>query len=273
MDEKRTTSGTPASALPRDPLVELIGVKKGFDGNEVLRGVDLYLHRGAVTTIIGGSGSGKSVLVKHIIGLLKADEGEVLFEGEDITPLGPRQLGKIRRNFGMLFQHSALFDSMNVEDNIAFPLRQHTRKSSREIRDIVSEKLGLLGLEGIEKRFPADLSGGMRKRVGLARAIVLNPKVIIYDEPTTGLDPIMTVNVDRMIQEAQEKLQVTSVVISHDMASTFRISDRIAMLYKGEIVEYGTPDMILNSSQPMVLDFLEASSSPRTVEHQTRGTT
>lgn len=249
-------------SLRHDALIDVVEVSKSFGDNAVLRGVSLHVERGCITTIIGGSGSGKSVLVKHIIGLLKPDSGQVLFEGQDIVPMGARELRDIRRNFGMLFQHSALFDSMTVEENIAFPLQEHTRKTPREIRSIVREKLDLLGLHGIEKRSPADLSGGMRKRVGLARAIVLNPKVIIYDEPTTGLDPIMTRAVDGMIRETQEKLSITSVVISHDMASTFRISDRVAMLYQGEIVEYGTPDMILSSEKPMVRDFLSASSNP-----------
>jgi len=248
--------------MASDPIVEVAGVRKSFGANHVLKGVDLPVERGLITTIIGGSGSGKSVLIKHIIGLLKADEGKVLFEGEDITPMGPTALAEVRRHFGMLFQHSALFDSMSVAENIAFPLVEHTKKSRKEIAHIVSEKLDLLGLHGVEKLSPSELSGGMRKRVGLARAIVLNPQVIIYDEPTTGLDPIMTLNVDKMIREAQERLKVTSVVISHDMASTFRISDRIAMIHDGTIEEYGTPDVFANSSMAHVKEFLSASSSP-----------
>jgi len=245
-----------------DLIIEVVGLKKSFGSHQVLKGIDLVVERGRTTTIIGGSGSGKSVLVKHIIGLLKPDEGEVLFEGTDITGLGAQALSVLRRNFGMLFQHSALFDSMNVEENIAFPLVEHTKLPYGEIRELVGEKLELLGLSGIEKQFPAELSGGMRKRVALARAIVLNPKVIIYDEPTTGLDPIMTLNVDQMIREAEEKLQITSIVISHDMASTFRISDRIAMIHDGRIVEYGHADSILNSKTDVVRRFLAASSTP-----------
>ncbi len=245
-----------------DAIVQVRGLRKRFGEQEVLRGVNLDIVRGGVTTIIGGSGSGKSVLVKHIIGLLRPDEGEILFEGTDTCKLRPKELAQIRYNFGMLFQQSALFDSMNVEENIAFPLVEHTRKSQKEIREIVREKLRLLGLEGIERKTPAELSGGMRKRVALARAIVLNPTVIIYDEPTTGLDPLMTLNVDNMIKEMQEKLKVTSIVISHDMASVFRISDNIAMLYKGEIVEYGGQEVFLNSTRDVVHEFLTASSSP-----------
>ncbi len=245
-----------------DPIIRIEGLDKGFGGQPVLKGVDLDIARGKITTIIGGSGSGKSVLVKHIIGLLKADAGRVLYEGIDLTPLRSRGLAEVRRNFGMLFQHSALFDSMDVQQNIAFPLEEHTNKSRREILAIVKEKLGLLELEGIERKTPSELSGGMRKRVALARAIVLNPQVIIYDEPTTGLDPIMTFNVDQMIKGAQEKLQITSIVISHDMASTFRISDYVAMLYEGRIVEFGPPDAILDSTKEEVQRFLAASSLP-----------
>jgi len=239
-----------------------VNVKKSFGGQAVLKGVNLEVLEGRITTIIGGSGSGKSVLVKHIIGLLKADEGQVLYGDTDLTPLGPAALSVVRRDFGMLFQHSALFDSMSVAENIAFPLVEHTRKSRREIRALVREKLGLLGLEGIERKSPSELSGGMRKRVGLARAIVLNPKIIIYDEPTTGLDPIMTLAVDQMIKETQEKLRVTSIVISHDMASTFRISDSIAMLFDGRIIEVGPPSQILHSENEHVRSFLKASSTP-----------
>jgi phospholipid/cholesterol/gamma-HCH transport system ATP-binding protein len=248
--------------MVEDPIVEVVNVRKSFKDKHVLKGINLAVDRGKITTIIGGSGSGKSVLVKHIIGLLKADSGEVLYEGKDITPLGVRALARVRQDFGMLFQFSALFDSMSVEDNIAFPLREHTRKSRKEIRAIVTEKLELLDLQGIERQFPSELSGGMRKRVALARAIVLNPKVIIYDEPTTGLDPIMTLNVDQMIKEAQERLKVTSIVISHDMASTFRISDNIAMIHEGIIEEFGPQEKILHSENISVKNFLSASTTP-----------
>lgn len=247
---------------PADPIIRLVGLTKAFGGQAVLKGVNLDIERGRITTIIGGSGSGKSVLVKHIIGLLKPDAGQVLYEGTDMAPLRPAAMAAIRRNFGMLFQHSALFDSMDVEQNIAFPLEEHTNKSRREILAIVKEKLALLELEGIQRKTPSELSGGMRKRVALARAIVLNPQVIIYDEPTTGLDPIMTYNVDQMIKGAQEKLNITSIVISHDMASTFRISDYIAMLFQGRIVEFGPPEAILSSTKEEVQRFLAASSLP-----------
>jgi phospholipid/cholesterol/gamma-HCH transport system ATP-binding protein len=246
--------------LSREPIIVVDNITKSFGDNHVLKGINLAIEEGKVTTIIGASGSGKSVLVKHIIGLLEPDSGRLIFQDEDLTAMGKRQRDKYRKYFGMLFQYSALFDSMNVEDNISFPLKEHTKLSRREIKKVVSEKLELLGLSGIERRSPSELSGGMRKRVALARAIVLNPKVIIYDEPTTGLDPVTTINVDRMIKEAQEKLQVTSVVISHDMASTFRISDNIAMLHKGKIIEHSKPEDFRTSERQEVQHFLAASS-------------
>jgi len=243
-----------------DPIIVVEELHKRFGDTEVLRGVDLPIPEGRVTAIIGASGSGKSVLVKHIIGLLRPTSGRILFRGEDVTAMSRRGRDRTRRHFGMLFQHSALFDSMRVDENIAFPLVEHTRKTRKEIRRIVAEKLELLGLAGIERMFPSDLSGGMRKRVGLARAIVLNPDVLIYDEPTTGLDPITTIQVDRMIKETQRKLHVTSVVISHDMASTFRIADHVAMIHDGRIVEHCAADEFRGSSTAEVRDFLMASS-------------
>ena len=243
-----------------DPIINVEDLHKQFGDTEVLRGVDLPILTGQVTAIIGASGSGKSVLVKHIIGLLKPTSGRILFRGEDMTAMSRGARDRIRHHFGMLFQQSALFDSMSVEENIAFPLVEHTKKTRKEIRRVVAEKLELLGLAGIERMSPSDLSGGMRKRVGLARAIVLNPAVLIYDEPTTGLDPIMTIQVDRMIKETQQKLHVTSVVISHDMASTFRIADQVAMIHDGRIVECCAPDAFRESDKPEVQDFLMASS-------------
>ncbi len=243
-----------------DPIVVVEDLRKQFGENEVLKGVDLPILEGQVTAIIGASGSGKSVLVKQIIGLLKPTSGRILFQGRDMTVMSKRERDRIRHHFGMLFQHSALFDSMSVEENIAFPLVEHTRKTRKEIRAVVAEKLELLSLAGIERMNPSDLSGGMRKRVGLARAIVLNPDVLIYDEPTTGLDPITTIQVDRMIKETQQKLHVTSVVISHDMASTFRIADQVAMIHDGRIVELCQPDEFKKSGKQEVQDFLMASS-------------
>lgn len=239
-----------------EPIIRLQGVHKTFGDLAVLRGVDLDIPEGLITTIIGGSGSGKSVLIKHIIALLRPDAGHVIVDGEDVSRLKPGDLVRVRRKFGMLFQYAALFDSMTVEENVAFPLREHTRLSSKVIRDRVKEKLEMLRLFGTEKKYPAELSGGMRKRVGLARAIILEPKILIYDEPTAGLDPIMIYQVDEMIRETQERLGITSVVISHDMASTFRISNRIAMLHEGRIIETGTPAEVRASSNPHVREFI-----------------
>lgn len=236
--------------------IEIKGVCKRFGGNEVLRGVDLTVPRGSTTVILGASGSGKSVLIKHVIGLLKPDAGEIWIEGDEIAGAGERALNEVRKKFGMVFQGAALFDSMSVGENVAFPLREHTRMDERGIRRTVTEKLELFGLHGVEDKFPAELSGGMRKRVGLARAVVLNPGMILYDEPTTGLDPISTENVNEMIVEAREKLRVTSVVISHDIGAAFAIADAIAVLHEGRMVEFGTPPEVRASAHPHVRQFL-----------------
>lgn len=239
-------------------MIDVIGLRKSFGKNEVLKGIDLQVKEGTTTVILGGSGSGKSVLMKHIIGLLKPDSGKVLIEGEDITALKGRDLDRIRRKFGMVFQMAALFDSMTVLENVAFPLREHRKDLHEErIREIVGEKLRIVGLEGVEEKYPAELSGGMRKRVGLARAIVLDPKIVLYDEPTTGLDPITTDNVDEMILDARRELGVTSVVISHDIGSAFKVADEIAVLYQGRIVEVGPPAALRQSNHPHVRKFLQ----------------
>lgn len=238
--------------------IDVIGLRKSFGSNEVLKGVDLQVREGTTTVILGGSGSGKSVLMKHIIGLLKPDAGKVLIEGEDITAMRGRELDKIRQKFGMVFQMAALFDSMTVLGNVAFPLREHRKHlSEAEIREIVASKLKLVGLEGVEDKYPSELSGGMRKRVGLARAVVLDPKIVLYDEPTTGLDPITTDNVDEMILDAKRELGVTSVVISHDIGSAFKVADEIAVLYQGRIVESGPPEALRQSNHPHVRNFLQ----------------
>lgn len=230
---------------------------KSFSGHQVLRGINLDFPAGTTTVILGGSGSGKSVLMKHIIGLLKPDRGRVLVEGEDIAAIEGEKLNDLRAKFGMVFQWAALFDSMNVGDNVAFPLREHKKElGEEEIMRRVAERLALFGLEGIEEKFPAELSGGMRKRVGLARAIIMDPRIVLYDEPTTGLDPVTTDYVDEMIKRAKEKLGVTSVVISHDIASAFNIADYIAFLYEGEIVAYGPPQQVKDSTHPFVQQFL-----------------
>lgn len=236
-------------------MIDIKGLCKRFGENEVLRGIDLLIADGTTTVILGGSGSGKSVLVKHIIGLLKPDGGSVLVDGVDVQSLGERELAALRRKFGMVFQGAALFDSMTVRENVAFPLVEHGRYSTGEIDRVVSAKLALLGLAGTEDKFPASLSGGMKKRVGLARAIVFDPPIILYDEPTTGLDPIMTDNVNDMIIDAKTKLGVTSVVISHDIGSAFKVADRIAVLCDGVIAVEGTPAEVRGSEHPYVKKF------------------
>jgi phospholipid/cholesterol/gamma-HCH transport system ATP-binding protein len=240
----------------RTPIISVRKLVKSFGGTPVLTGLDLDVKEGTTCVILGGSGSGKTVLMKHIIGLLKPDSGQVLVEGEDVVPVVERGLERVRRKFGMVFQGSALFDSMTVFENVAFPLREHTRLSEAEIRQRVADKLGLVGLRGIESRYPADLSGGMRKRVGLARAIVRDPKIVLYDEPTTGLDPITTDYVDDMILTAKQKLGVTSLVISHDVASSFKVADQIAFLSEGKIVAHAPPAELRRSQHPVVKLFL-----------------
>jgi phospholipid/cholesterol/gamma-HCH transport system ATP-binding protein len=243
--------------VPKDVVIRVEDLYKSFGDNHVLRGIGVDFKEGTTTVILGGSGSGKSVLMKHIIGLLRPDKGRILVDGVDINTLEGEALNTFRAKFGMVFQWAALFDSMTVGDNVAFPLREHRKDlGEEEIMRRVAEKLALFGLEGIEEKYPAELSGGMRKRVGLARAIIMEPKIVLYDEPTTGLDPITTDYVDEMIKRAKEKLSVTSVVISHDIASTFNIADYIAFLYDGEIVAYGPPATVRESKHDFVQKFL-----------------
>ena len=240
------------------PMIQVVDLHKMFGENKVLTGINVTIPEGSTCVILGGSGSGKTVLMKHMIGLLKPDSGSVIVDGEDIVPLGDAEMERVRRKFGMVFQAAALFDSMSVYENVAFPLREHRRKLPEEqVRETVRKKLALMGLNGVEQKFPADLSGGMRKRVGLARAIVLDPKIVLYDEPTTGLDPITTDYVDEMILAAKRELGVTSVVISHDIASAFNVADQIAFLSKGVIVESGPPEQLRASQHPAVKVFLQ----------------
>ncbi|PIR26224.1 MAG: ABC transporter ATP-binding protein [Deltaproteobacteria bacterium CG_4_10_14_0_2_um_filter_43_8] len=241
-------------------MIELKNICKSFGEQQVLKNLSLSLPKGKITVIIGGSGSGKTVTLRHMIGLLKPDRGQVLVDGVDINKLGRVELNECRKKFGMLFQHAALFDSLNVEENIAFPLREHRQlKDEKKIREIVAEKLELVGLPGTEKKMPSELSGGMAKRVGLARAIALEPEIILYDEPTTGLDPLMTLAIDNLIYSMQQKLNITSIVISHDISSTLRIADQIAMLYQGEMIEVADPETFQKSDNPVVQEFLNVS--------------
>ena len=221
-------------------MIELVDVCKSFDKSEALKHINLSIKEGETLAIIGGSGSGKSTLLRLLIGLIRPTSGQILVRGRDVASLSEEEWDKLRLRMGMVFQYSALFDSMTVGDNVAFGLREHTDKTEQEIGRIVKEKLALVGLEGIEQMMPNELSGGMKKRVGLARAIACEPSVIFYDEPSSGLDPIMTARIDELIVNTQRKLGVTSVVVTHDMASACRIADRIAMIYEGELIAVDT---------------------------------
>jgi phospholipid/cholesterol/gamma-HCH transport system ATP-binding protein len=242
--------------------IRVRGLQKTFGPQHVLRGVDLDIERGRTNIVIGGSGQGKSVLMKLLMGLLKPDAGQIWVDGQDIVPLGNLEMGRLRRKFGMVFQYAALFDSMNVVENIAFPLIERYHLSRDEIMDRVREllrRLDLADVTGIEEKFPPQLSGGQRKRVGLARALIDRPEILLYDEPTTGLDPVAAKNVDEMITRTAHDFRVTSVVISHDMASTFRIGDRISMLAGGKIIVSGTSAEVLASQRPELREFVETS--------------
>ena len=239
-----------------EPVIEVRDLWKTFGGNQVLKGVWLKMLPGTTTVVLGASGRGKTVLMKHIMGLFKPDRGEVIVDGENISAMDRQQLSKFRTRMGMVFQNSALFDSLTVGENVAFPLREHTKLSDEEIKKRVRDMLAVVELFGVEDKFPAELSGGMRKRVGLARAIVREPKIVLYDEPTTGLDPLTTESVDDMIIGAREKLHVTSVVISHDIGSAFHIGDHIAMLHEGKIVEEGPPEKLRHTNEPHTKHFL-----------------
>ena len=243
-----------------DTLIMVRDLCKSFGSNHVLQGLNLEVNRGEDIVVIGGSGTGKSVLIKCIIGLLKPDRGTIYIDGEEITYYNEAKLNEIRKKFGMLFQFGALFDSMPVWENVGFGLKQHTNLKDYEIRDIVAEKLAMVGLKGVEYLMPSELSGGMKKRVSLARAIAMEPEILLYDEPTTGLDPIMADVINELIIQLREKLRVTSMAITHDMKSAYKIGDRIAMLYKGKIIEVGTPDEIKNSKNEIVQQFIQGKS-------------
>jgi phospholipid/cholesterol/gamma-HCH transport system ATP-binding protein len=245
---------------PRDVFVEFRDVHKAYGSKQVLRGVNLKVYRGEVLVILGGSGTGKSVTLRHMLGLEAPDGGRVLVEEEDVTDLPEEEFYRVRKKFGMLFQSGALFDSMTVFENIAYPLREHTDMSEDEIAHAVREKLELVNLPATEHMMPVDLSGGMRKRVGLARSIVLDPKMILYDEPTTGLDPITSQKINEMIIDLQAKLNVTSVVVTHDIQSAFSVGDRIAFLNKGVFEWTGPIDEARDSDHPILREFLKSSA-------------
>jgi phospholipid/cholesterol/gamma-HCH transport system ATP-binding protein len=240
--------------------VKLVGIHKSFrEGrDEVLKGVSLEFPAGKLTYLLGSSGAGKSVLLKHVLGLLHPDSGEVWVAGKNLAALAPRQLSQHRILFGMLFQNSALFDDMTIFDNVAFPLREHTSFSEQEISERVEKTLSLLGMTGGYDKFPNELSGGMRKRVGLARAIIREPSILLYDEPTTGLDPVTRTTVDELIQTLKKELRLTSIVISHDIPSALLLADQIAFLHEGKIVFWGVPADFRRADHPAIRAFLDA---------------
>ena len=249
-------------------MIEIKNLKKSFGPKEVLRGVNLNIEQGKTTVIIGASGCGKSVLLKHIVGLLKPDEGTILIDGDDITKMSEKEIYAIRKKFGFLFQSAALFDSMTVGENVGIALRENTLTPKNEINKIVTEKLGLVNLPGTENLMPSELSGGMKKRVGLARALATNPQYILYDEPTTGLDPITSETIDQLMDAVarNKELAVTSIIVTHDIFTVYEIGDCVAMMFEGVVHFQGTPDELRATNDPIVREFLERTDQVR-VKH------
>jgi len=249
-------------------VIQIQGLHKWFGAQHVLRGVDLTIKEGETIVIIGRSGCGKSVLLKHIMAILEPDQGDIKIYGQSMFKMSSTEQDRFRLELGMLFQGAALFDSLNVRENVGFSLYEHTKLSEEVIGQKVREKLGLVGLQDIEELMPASLSGGMKKRVGLARAICNEPKIILYDEPTTGLDPINADVINDLILRMQERLKVISIVVTHDMTSAYKVANRIAMLYDGKIIAIGTPDEIRNSSDPVVQQFITGSARGPITDHE-----
>ena len=241
-------------------MIELKNLTKSFNGKKVLNGINLTIEKGKTTVIIGGSGQGKSVILKHIIRLIKPDSGEVLVEGVDITKVDDMGLNEVRKKFGFLFQFAALFDSMTVGENVGFGLKEKTKMSQEEIDKIVREKLHDVGLKDVEDKMPSELSGGMKRRVGLARALAMDPEIIIYDEPTTGLDPILSDAINHLIKDTQERLGVTSIVASHDIPGIYKIAHQVALIHGGDIKFHGTSQELKSSKDPYVVQFLSGSA-------------
>lgn len=240
-------------------MIRLVDLEKSFGNQRVLDHLSLDIPQGKITSVIGPSGEGKSVLLKHIIGLMKPDSGEVLVDGEDIAKMGRGRLNAEREKFGMLFQNAALFDSMTVFENVAFPLEEKTKLSKGEIRDRVHMALEVVGLFGVDAKYPDELSGGMKKRVALARLLLMKPRIVLFDEPTTGLDPVICTAIHQLIRDTHEKFGYTAVIVSHEIPEIFDISDRVAMLYKGRILEVGGADEIRLSTDPVVRQFISGS--------------
>jgi phospholipid/cholesterol/gamma-HCH transport system ATP-binding protein len=246
--------------MPRDDIVVLDSVVKKYGDHTVLKGINLRFARGETTVIIGGSGAGKTTLIRLIVGLEKPTEGHIYIDGEDLTPLGEKEMNRVRRKIGMVYQYAALLDSISVFDNVAFPLVEHTKLSKKEIRERVMDKLRILGLDdSAARKYPSELSGGMRKRVGLARALMLEPPILVYDEPTSGLDPLTSRVVDDLIEQMRERFHVTSIVISHDIASCFRIAHKAVLLIEGRVVAEGTPDELRTGDNQVARDFITKS--------------
>ncbi|MBU3934133.1 MAG: ABC transporter ATP-binding protein [Candidatus Omnitrophica bacterium] len=241
-------------------MIEIINLCKSLDEQRVLKNLNLTIEKGETCVIIGRSGCGKTVLLKTIVGLLKPDSGQVIIENHDITRVDERELNRLRLRIGLLFQSSALFDSLSVGENVGFVLREHSDLDEAAVAKRVKESLELVGLEGVEEQLPAELSGGMKKRVGLARAICARPDIILYDEPTTGVDPIMADAINTLIRRLHDKLEVTSIAVTHDMVSAYKIADRISMLYDGRIIESGTSEEIKNSKDPIVQQFITGAA-------------
>ncbi len=253
--------GSEAAGVGVDDIVVLRDVKKSYEGQEVLRGIDLCARRKETVVIIGGSGAGKTTLLRMIVALDRPTTGQILVEGEDIAKLPERELNRIRKKFGMVYQYAALLDSISVLDNVAFPLVEHTKLSTKEITERVMEKLEILGLDPkvVAPKFPSELSGGMRKRVGLARALMLEPPILVYDEPTSGLDPLTSRLVDDLIEQMRERFNVTSIVISHDIASCFRIAHQAVLLIQGRVEAVGPPDSLINGDSEVAREFIRNS--------------
>ncbi len=245
---------------PEEIVIQVKNLVKNFGSRRILSGISVDIYQGETLVIMGGSGCGKSTLLRHLIGSMKPDSGEVWMFGQDIAKASEDQMHEIRKKFGMLFQSGALFDSMTVGENIALPLREHAKLDDAIVNIIIKMKLELVGLRGFENLMPSQLSGGMKKRVGLARAIVMDPSIVFYDEPTAGLDPVMTGVIDKLTMDLTKKLNITSVVVTHDMGSVFRIADRIVMLHQGEILQIGTPSEIKNSKHPIVQQFISGDA-------------
>lgn len=237
-------------------MIEVIDLHKSFNNHEVLRGINLQVREGQILALIGGSGNGKSVLLKHIMGLAKPDHGKILIDNQDVSTLRGKTLKHLKERLGIVFQGGALFDSLTVFENVAFPLKEKTKMKSSQISDIVLKELASVGLSGSEDKYPAEISGGMKKRVALARCLVMNPEIILFDEPTTGLDPLIGKAIHRLIRSCQQRLKLTAIIVTHEIPAIFSVVDRVAMLYQGKIIAEGTPKELEDSKDPVIHQFI-----------------